>query len=75
MTRHAHILSQANSSFQSCNRTNLFSVLMTIQWTKIPVKAANFTGHDLIKSKKKNSVAVKDIVDRSMYHACLSRVV
>ncbi len=48
---------------------------MTIHWTKIPVKVVNFTGHDLIKSTKENSVAVKDIVVRSMYHACLSRVV
>jgi len=62
-------------SFQSYNCTNLFSVLMTIHWTKIPVKVVNFTGHDLIKSTKENSVAVKDIVVRSMYHACLSRVV
>ncbi len=62
-------------SFQSCNCTNLFSVLMTIHWTKIPVKVANFTDHDFIKSTKENSVATKDIVVRSMYHACLSRVV
>jgi hypothetical protein len=48
---------------------------MTIHWTKIPVKATNFTSHDLIKSTKENSVAAKDIVVRSMYHACLSRVV
>jgi len=34
---------------------------MTIHWTKILVKVANFTGHDLIKSTKENSVA-KDIV-------------
>jgi hypothetical protein len=35
---------------------------MTIHWTKIPVKVANFTGHDLIKSTKENSVVAKDIV-------------
>jgi hypothetical protein len=48
---------------------------MTIHWKKIPVKAANFTSHDLIKTTKENSVAAKDIVVCSMYHACLSRVV